>query len=116
MERTNEEKLDLFCDLLEPVADILADAELAKLLKDGGKPIKAVKYAIKHHKSAVIEILALLDGEKPEEYKVNLIAIPIRLMNLLNDPQVQELFTSPELTSAAAGSGSATASTEDGAK
>lgn len=110
-ERTNEETLDLFAFLLEPVAELLADQQLVDLLKNS-TPLKAVQFAAREHKKAVIEILARLDGEEPDEYKVNLIQIPIKLLKLLNDPQVQELFSSQDQTSTAASSGPATENTE----
>ena len=111
-ERTNEETLDLFAFLLEPVAELLADQNLVDLLKNS-TPIKAVQFAVREHKKAVIEILARLDGAEPDEYKVNLIQIPIKLLKLLNDPQVQELFSSQDQQTAAASSGPATENTEE---
>lgn len=109
--RTNEETLDLFADLLEPFGELLADKEVTELLQ-GGKMLKAVSKAIKGHKSAVIEILARLDGEEPSEYKVSLIAIPKKLIDLFSNPELQDLFSSqPQMTDAAF-SGSATANTE----
>lgn len=93
-ERTNEEQLDLFADLLEPAARILADKEIVTIIKNGEPPVRAVSAAIKRHKSEVIEILAILDGEDPKEYKVNALTIPVRLARLFKIPEVQEFFTS----------------------
>ena len=111
-ERTNEEKLDLFADLLEPVGEILSDNALGEMVKTKQKPLKAAKHAIKNHKSAVIEILALLEGVEPEEYEVNLLQLPIKLMNFINNPEVQELFTLQGQNGGLAFSGSATENTE----
>ena len=115
MQRTNEEELELFADLLEPVAEILSDNAVAGVFRSGGKPITAIKYAIKNHKGAVIEILARIDGIPVEEYKVSAITLPVKLLALLNRPEVIDLFTSAEQMSDAAPSGSATENTEDGA-
>lgn len=116
MGRTNEEQLELFADLLEPAAEIFGDKEIAKVFKTGGKPVTAVKMAIKNHKASVIELLARLDGVAPEDYRVpNPFALSLKLLNLFNDPTISNLFTSQGQTSAAAFSGSATESTEDGA-
>lgn len=115
MQRSNEEELELFADLLEPAAEILSDKEIVTVLQSGEKPIKAVVLAIKHHKSAIIEILARIDGVDPAEYKVNALTLPVKVINLLNHPELQELFTLQGQTSTAESAGSAMESTEDGA-
>lgn len=113
--RTNEEELDLFADLLEPCAEILSDKEFIAAIQGNGKKITAVKVAIKNHKKAVIEILALLDGVPVEEYHVNILALPIKLLELLNRPEVTGFLAGQGQKTDAAYSGSATANTEDGA-
>lgn len=110
--RSNEESLDLFADLLEPVAEILADAEVKEAFES--KKIRGVKVAIKNHKAEVVQILALIDGIPVEEYKVNVFTLPLKLLELLNKPEVAELFQSQGQMKVAATSGSATVNTEDG--
>ena len=114
-ERTNEEQLELFADLLEPMANILSDKELRDSVKRKDPRVRTAAMAIRNHKSEVIQILALLDGTPVEEYRVNLLALPVKLVNLLNKPEVAELFTGAEQMTAAVSSGSATENTEDGA-
>ena len=114
--RTNEEQLELFANLLEPAAEIIADKEVAAILKGKGKAITAVKLAIKNHKSAVIELLAVLDGVPVEDYIVpNPAALTMKLINLLNSEEMKDLFTLPGQTNAAASSGSAMDNTKGGA-
>lgn len=113
--RTNDESLELFADLLEPVASILADGEVLNALQSGGPMIRAVSLAIKRHKTEVVEVLARIDGEDPATYKVNIVALPFRLLNILNSPEVKDLFTGLEQSNAAVSSGPATENTEDGA-
>lgn len=114
-ERTNEEKLDLFADLMEPVAAILGDQEVRESITKDVPYIRVAALAIKKHKQEVITILALLDGVPVSEYKVNLISMPVKLVRLLNTPEAQELFTGAELKNEAASSGSAMETTGDGA-
>lgn len=111
-ERTNEETLDLFADLLEPFSEILSDNAVSEPIRKGQKPIKAVKVAIKNHKNAVIEILALLDDKDPEEYKVNLFTLPVKLLELFSQPGVMELFIMQGRMSDGGSSGSAMENTE----
>lgn len=111
---SNEESLDLFADLLEPVAEILADKDVKEAFES--KKICGVKLAIKNHKAEVIQILALVDGIPVEEYKVSVFTLPMKLLELLNKPEVSELFQSQGQMKVAATSGSATGNTEDGVK
>lgn len=109
----NDESLDLFADLLEPVAEILADEEVKTAFNE--KKIRGVKVAIKNHKAAIIEILALIDGVPVEDYKVNVLTLPLKVVELLNRPEVADLFQSQGQMDVAAISGSATDNTKDGA-
>lgn len=104
-----DKALDTLADLLDPVAHIMADEKMVSIFKSGQK-LKAVQFAIKNHKEEITTILALLDGEDPEKYKVNLITLPIKLMELLNDEDLQGLFLSQGLIETS--SGSATENTE----
>lgn len=113
-ERTNEEALDLFADLLEPVGAVLSDAELRESVKRGDSRLKSAAIAIHNHKPEVIQILALLEGVPVEEYKVNLLALPVKVVRLLNKPEIKELFIGAGQMNVAASSGSATENTEDG--
>lgn len=111
--RTNEENLDLFADLLEPVTEIVSDGEISASLKRGDKPVHAVSIAIKRHKNAVVQMLAILDGEDPATYVVGSpLVLFNRLVRLLSDPDVNELFTGQGLKTAADASGSATGTTK----
>lgn len=86
--RSNEEELDLFAELIDPFSEILQD----KAVKEAGNVLKSVKIAVKNHKQAVLQIFALLDGVPVEEYHITALAIPAKLVALLNDPALQDLF------------------------
>lgn len=113
--RTNEEQIELFADLLEPAAALLGDKELRDMINRKEPLISAAAAAIRNHKSEVIQILALLDGVPVKEYRVNLLVLQVKLVRLLNKPEVQELFTGAGQMIDAVSSGYATANTEDGA-
>ena len=92
-----EEALDVLADIIEPLANIIADAEIQELSKKPNTPIIAmVKPAIKNHKGDLITILARLENVPVEEYRktMNLLTLPKQVMELLNDPEVQNLFFS----------------------
>lgn len=91
--RTNEEQLDLFADLLEPVGELLTDKELVASLQ-GNDKLKAATQGIKGHKAAIIKILALIDGVDVEEYKVpSPPVLALKILKLLNEPDIAMLFT-----------------------
>ena len=92
-----EEALDKLADIIEPLTVILADPAMQEIAKSG--KVQMIKYAkpmLKNHKAEVIEILACLDNEPVETYKekVTLLTLPMKLLEFLNDPEVQALFQS----------------------
>ena len=91
-----EKALDVVADLIEPVAEIMCDKEISEIRKQEGGRIKAISLAIKNHKSAVMSILAALNGQTVEEYakECNVLSLPKQLLDIINDPAMFDLFTS----------------------
>lgn len=89
-----EQALDTLADLIEPVARILADKEMEQAIRGGEPKLLLVKKMLKGHKAEVIEILAALDGADPATYEVNLLTLPVKLLEILNDEALTSLFTS----------------------
>lgn len=111
-----EQALDMLADMIEPATAIMADKEIAALAKRKVPAVKIIKHAIKNHKREVIEILAILEGETPEKYekKVTLFTLPAKLLEIFNDPDLMNLFTSQGQSKDETNSSSATESTEGG--
>ena len=116
--RSNEDKLELFADLLEPAGAILSDRGLARLWQLGDR-FGAIRAAIKGHKREVIEIMARFEGVEPRDYKIDGIALFLTLAKLFNRPDLdgmtENLFTSQHQSEGGAPSGAATENTGDGA-
>ena len=91
-ELKGEEALDILADILEPASEIMKDEEMVTLARSGDN-VKAVSKAIKNHKKAVIQILAAFDGEDPDKYEPPIMALPIKLLEIFNDPDVQTVFS-----------------------
>ena len=103
-----EQALDILADLIDPVSEIAQDEKVVALIRTG-KRLDAVKVLLKDHKKTVMEILAYLNGEGPKTYSPSLLSLPVMVLNILNDPELADLFTpGDEVTS----SGSHTESTE----
>lgn len=111
----DEAALDLLADLIEPATEILTDKEIRKAA-EGKKRAAAVAFAIKNHKSAVLQILAALDGVPVEEFHCNVMTLPLKLLELINDPEVMQLFSFAGQTVVSTPSGSPTENIEEDAQ
>lgn len=110
-EIVNEDALDLLADILDPVMVLGADKELEALFKKK-ETVAAVRLALKKHKAEIMTILAALDGEDVKTYRINIVQIPTRLFQLLNDEDMATFFESQGLKISGLFSGSATENTE----
>ena len=106
-----EAALDLLADLIEPAGEIMSDKGIGDVFKKNR--FKAIGLAIKNHKKDVIQIMATMDGVPVEEYKCNVFSLPVKILEILNDPDLVQLFTYQGQTGDANSSGSASVNTEE---
>lgn len=85
-----ERSLDVLADIMEPIDEIMRDEAVRKAA--GESKLKGIALAIKNHKSAVVKIMATLDGEDPETYEYDFLTLPHKVLELLTDDAVQSLF------------------------
>ena len=104
-EYQGEAALDILADLIEPAGEIMSDKQIGDIFKENR--FKAIGLAIKNHKRAVMQILATMDGVPVEEYKCNVFSLPVKILELLNDPEMIRLFQYQGQTGDANSSGSA---------
>ena len=109
-EYQGEAALDILADLIEPAGEIMSDKEIGEVFKKNR--FKAVALAIKNHKNAVMKIMSTIDGIPVEEYKCNVFTLPVKILELLNDPALVQLFTYQGQTGDANSSGSASENIE----
>ena len=110
-EYQGEAALDVLADLIEPAGEIMSDKEIGEVFKENR--FKAIGMAIKNHKKAVMQILATMDGVPVDEYKCNVFSLPVKILEILNDPEMIQLFTYQGQTGDANSSGSASENTEE---
>ena len=103
--------LELIADIIEPATEILADPAIKEAFSRS--KMAAIKVAIKSHKNAIREIVARLDGKNPEEYHFTALSLPIKLLSMFNDPDLQQLFTSSGQTADETACSSASESTKE---
>ena len=107
-----ERAIEVIADIIEPATEIMTDKEFVRIARSKDIP-KAASVALKNHKNAVLTILAVLDGEDPKTYEPSLLSIPMKLIDLFNDPELMSLFQSPDQISVKPSSGPASENTED---
>ena len=110
-EYQGEAALDILADLIEPAGEIMSDKQIGDVFKEN--KFKAIGLAIKNHKKAVMQIMATMDGVSVEEYKCNVFSLPVKILELLNDTALVQLFTYQGQTGDAKSSGSASENIED---
>ena len=110
-EYQGEAALDILADLIEPAGEIMSDKEIGNVFKKNR--FKAIGMAIKNHKKAVMQIMATMDNVPVDEYKCNVFTLPVKILELLNDPSLIQLFTYQGQTGDAKSSGSASENIEE---
>ena len=110
-EYQGEAALDILADLIEPAGEIMSDKQIGDIFKENR--FKAIGLAIKNHKKAVMQILATMDGVPVDEYKCNVFSLPVKILEILNDPEMIQLFQYQGQTGDANSSGSASENTEE---
>lgn len=114
--KTNLEKLEYFADLIEPIALIIADEDVVSMMKKGGAfRLVAVARAIKNHPAECEQICATIEGVPLDGYEIDEKVLISKLVDLLNQPILTDLFTPQARSEDGASSGSAMANTGDGA-
>lgn len=106
------EALDVLADLIEPATEFMSDKEVVLLLRDRSTILSGASLILKKHPKAILRIMARLEGADPETYNPSLVALPKMLVELFNDPELIDLFTSQGQSEAQTNSGSATENIE----
>lgn len=102
-----ERALEVLVDLIDPVTLIAADEEIVNTYKSKAPKILLIKKLIENHKKEVLTMLAILNGEDPATYEPSLIELPKMLLDLVQDEELMNLFTSQNQKMGSVSSGSA---------
>lgn len=107
----NEDALDLLADIIEPAAEIMQDEKIVQIIRSGKPPLFAVAEILRKHKKSAVEIVAAIHKEKPQTIRFNVISLTNDILDILNDPEIQQVFSSQSQTQESTYSGSATENT-----
>lgn len=94
----DEAALELLAEIIEPASVLFSDAEVKKAIaaayKGGGSPAAAVSLMLKTHQREVLAIMAALDCVPLAEYHCNVLTLPTKLLEILNDEELMAFFVS----------------------
>lgn len=108
----DEEAIDLWMDLLDPIGVILQDKEIGKLYKKGGKPIQMAQEIVKLHRKEATQILLRIDPTPIDGLNIIIRLLDI-IMEFERSEELKGFFGSAGTVTEGASSGNATANTED---
>ena len=106
----NEQAIEALANMLDPIIEIASDPEIVSVARKNDK-LSMVKLMLKNHSRAIFELLAASEGSSPDEYECNMLTLPAKLLELLNQPEFNFLFPSQGQETPTF-SGSATENTE----
>lgn len=89
-----EKAIEVFADLLEPVGAILSDNEIAELIRKDSPKLEIIQRMLKKHAKEVVQMMAVIDDVPVEEYEVNFVTLPAKLIELFNDEALTQVFRS----------------------
>lgn len=111
-----EDALDLLADIIEPAMEIISDKRISEAVKGDMSRGALVKLIIKNHKTAILTIMAVIQGEDPAAYKPDVLTLTADLLELLSDEAFIELFLSQGQKLSGLRSGPATEATQESEK
>lgn len=86
----DEKALEVVADLIDPITEIVKSSENVEASKKG--TLKFVQAAMRNTPKAVIEMMAILDDKKPENYHCTGVSVIKSAFDMFSDPDVMALF------------------------
>lgn len=117
MDFRGEDAIDVLAEIIEPVTEIFSDKAIADAYRNHAKIATLAKLALKNHKHAVVEILAVCEGKTYDEYvdTITVLTLPLKALELFNDKELVDFFQQQSETMMDESSGSATENITAGA-
>ena len=91
----NEDAIVLVADILKPASAIMADKEIAELMRSKkATKLELIDKILHGYPSEILKIMAILDEADIKTYRVNTIQLTKNLMYMLNDEELMSFFSS----------------------
>lgn len=110
-----EDAIDLWADLMSPIARILTNPSVQRVMRAGGAPVTIARDILKNCKKEAYEVLTRIDDEPLTGANVIVRAVAL-IAELRDNEDLAGFFGRSKPTSGKSSFGSATENTEDGAK
>lgn len=115
-EYQDEEALEVLSKLLDPIVDICGDEGFQEFFNDAKSKknkLQIIKFLMSNYKSEITQILAILHGQKVEDYHFTIASLILDLSEILNDSELISFFNSQSSKTVNSASGSAMENTEE---
>ena len=89
----NGEAIDVLADLIEPAARIMSDPKIPEIYNSGEPKLLLVRHILKEHKDDAINLIAILHQKPIEELNFTMISLVADMLDILNDPELEQVFT-----------------------
>lgn len=115
----DDEAMDVLAEILEPASNLIGNPNFKTAIRgDKEKGIKknrlqAVKIAIKENREDVVKIMAILNEKPVEEFHYNLLTLPKMMLEIFNDKELIDFFSSQSEEDLQTPFGSAMENTEE---
>lgn len=107
-----EEAIDFWADMIDPIASIMADKDIAEGWRSGKPKVIVAKDVLKNHKGEATEILLKIDPTPLNA--INIITRVVTIITEIEDSEeLKDFFQSAEVKTEDASSTLPTVSTED---
>lgn len=107
-----EDGIRLLADILDPATEIISDPKIKEAANSNVNRLSIAKMLMKDHARSIVAILSTLAGETPETYKKNIFEMTRDLLELINDKEIVDFFTSQAQMMGETSSGSVSESTK----
>lgn len=87
-----DKAFEVLADLMDPIKVIAIDKDVREASKVSY--MDSIQTALRKYPKEFAKILALLDLEDPETYNVTMATLPVKVFEVLNDPDLKVLFQS----------------------
>lgn len=87
-----DKAFEVLADLITPIKVLAIDDDIKEASKKSY--LDGVQVALRKYPNEIKTILAVLELEDPEKYEITLASLPMKVMEVVNDPDIQSLFTS----------------------
>lgn len=106
------EALEILAELIEPMSRIMTNTDVVKTIKERTTKLNIAKTMISNCSDDVVKIFYALDEDPPKD-GYNIFSLTKNLLDIINDKELLDFFSSQVQTDSRESSGSLMESTEE---